>query len=205
MIIVASVGSVVSLGEYDKAFYPFIANIYRNFGGMRFIMKSFLNLAKGSTGLMRFSLRHDDVIKWKHFPRYWPFVRGIHRWPVNSSHKGQWRRALIFLWSANGWVNNRDAGDLRRHHTHYEVIVMKTGACLAALYANLLWFWWHHNTDTFPALLGLCEREFTGSRWIPFTNCQWYGHYLTQWWHIVRWILKKIFKWNLNRKIQIFA
>ena len=22
----------------------------------------------------------DDVIKWKHFPRYWPFVRGIHRW-----------------------------------------------------------------------------------------------------------------------------
>ena len=32
---------------------------------------------------------HDDVIKWKHFPRYWPFVRGIHRWPVNSPHKGQ--------------------------------------------------------------------------------------------------------------------
>ena len=23
---------------------------------------------------------HDDVIKWKHFPRYWPFVRGINRW-----------------------------------------------------------------------------------------------------------------------------
>ena len=22
---------------------------------------------------------HDDVIKWKHFPRYWPFVRGIYR------------------------------------------------------------------------------------------------------------------------------
>ena len=34
---------------------------------------------------------HDDVIKWKHFPRYWPFVRGIHRSPVNSPHKGQWR------------------------------------------------------------------------------------------------------------------
>ena len=32
---------------------------------------------------------HDDVIKWKHFPRYWPFVRGIHRSPVNSQHKGQ--------------------------------------------------------------------------------------------------------------------
>ena len=41
-------------------------------------------------------IKHDDVIKWKHFPRYWPFVWGIHRWPVNSPHKGQWRGALIF-------------------------------------------------------------------------------------------------------------
>ena len=40
---------------------------------------------------------HDDVIKWKHFPRYWPFVRGIHRSLVNSLHKGQWRRALMFF------------------------------------------------------------------------------------------------------------
>ena len=29
---------------------------------------------------------HDDVTKWKHFSRYWPFVRGIHRWTVNSPH-----------------------------------------------------------------------------------------------------------------------
>ena len=54
--------------------------------------------------------RHDDVIKWKHFPRYWPFVRGIHRSTVNSPHKGQWRGALMFslicAW-INGWVNNR--------------------------------------------------------------------------------------------------
>ena len=34
-------------------------------------------------------LNHDDVIKWKHFLRYWPFVRGIHRSLVNSPHKGQ--------------------------------------------------------------------------------------------------------------------
>ena len=39
---------------------------------------------------------HHDVIKWKHFPRYWPFVREIHRSPMNSNHKGQWRGALIF-------------------------------------------------------------------------------------------------------------
>ena len=71
---------------------------------------------------------HDDVIKWKHFPRYWPFVRGIHRSPVNSLHKGQWRGALIFslicAW-INGWVNNREAGDLRLQRAHYGVIVME--------------------------------------------------------------------------------
>ena len=70
---------------------------------------------------------HDDVIKWKHFPRYWPFVRGIHRWPVNSPHKGQWRTALMFslicTW-INGGVKDGDADDLRRYHTHYDVIVM---------------------------------------------------------------------------------
>ena len=70
---------------------------------------------------------HDDVIKWKHFPRNWPFVRGIHRSPLNSPHKGQWRRALMFslicIW-INNWVNNHEAGDLRRYHAHYDVIVM---------------------------------------------------------------------------------
>ena len=40
--------------------------------------------------------KHDDIIKWKHFPHYWPFVRGIHRSPVNSPHKGQWHGALMF-------------------------------------------------------------------------------------------------------------
>ena len=64
---------------------------------------------------------------WKHFPRYWPFVRGIHRSPVNSPHKGQWRRALMFSlicpW-INGWVNNPDTCDSRRHRTRYDVTVM---------------------------------------------------------------------------------
>ena len=70
---------------------------------------------------------HDDVIKWKHFPRYWPFVREIHRSPVNSPHKGQWRGALMFTLICariNGWVNNREAGDLRCNPAHYDVIVM---------------------------------------------------------------------------------
>ena len=70
---------------------------------------------------------HDDVIKRKHFPRYWPFVRGIHRQPVNSPHKGKWRGKLMFslicAWM-NGWANNREAGDLRRYHAHSDVTVM---------------------------------------------------------------------------------
>ena len=76
---------------------------------------------------------HDDVIKWKQFLRYLPFERGIHRSPVNSPHKGQWRGALMFslicAWT-NGWVNNGEAGDLRRHRAHYDVIVMlMDGVC----------------------------------------------------------------------------
>ena len=76
------------------------------------------------TGLLS---RHDDVIKWKNVPRHWHFVRGIHRSPVNSPLKGQWRRALMFSLICariNDWVNNGEAGDLRRHRVHYDVIVM---------------------------------------------------------------------------------
>ena len=86
---------------------------------------------------------HDDVIKWKYFPRYWPFVREIHRSPVNFPHKGQWRRALMFalicVW-INGWVNNREAGDLRRYRAHYDVIVMDAlASCEATTSAATYW------------------------------------------------------------------
>ena len=70
---------------------------------------------------------HDDVIKWKHFPHHWPFVRGIHQSQVNSPHKRQCRGALMFYLICariKGWVNNREAGNLRRHSTHYDVTVM---------------------------------------------------------------------------------
>ena len=58
---------------------------------------------------------------------YWPFVLGIHRWPVNSQCKCQWHEALVFslicAW-ISGWVNNREAGDLRHHRAQYDVTVM---------------------------------------------------------------------------------
>ena len=47
--------------------------------------------------------------------------------PGEFPHKGQWREALMFslirVW-INVWVNNREAGDLRRYRAHYDVIVM---------------------------------------------------------------------------------
>ena len=56
---------------------------------------------------------HDDIVKWKHFPSYRPFVRGIHWSLVNSPHKDQWCRALTFslicAWM-NSWVNDHEAG-----------------------------------------------------------------------------------------------
>ena len=72
--------------------------------------------------------KHDDVIKWKHFPLYWPFVLGIHRSPVNFPHKGQWCRALVFSLICariNGWTSYHEAGDLGCHRAHYDVAVMR--------------------------------------------------------------------------------
>ena len=86
-------------------------------------------VSPGITGETRFltGWPHDDVVKWKQLPRYWPFVRRIHRAPVNSPHKGQWRGALMFslicAW-INCWVNNHEIGDVRRHRAHHDVTVL---------------------------------------------------------------------------------
>ena len=44
-----------------------------------------------------FGTGHDGGIKWKHFPRYWPFMRGIHRPPVNSRTKASGAELWCFL------------------------------------------------------------------------------------------------------------
>ena len=107
---------------------------------------------------------HDDVIKQKHFPRYWPFVRRI---PLTSHHKfahsmmtasnenifrvtgplcgdfpsqsqcrGAFSFSLIFSWT-NGCENNRVAGDLKRRRTHYGVLVMQTKDGMARDFTNI--------------------------------------------------------------------
>ena len=104
--------------------------IYASFGIMHCI---WLSVGTETTALL-LTWPQADVWPcpwWRHqmqpFSAYWPFVRGIHRSPVNSPHKGQWRRSLMFslicAWT-NAWVSNRDAGDLRRHRAHYGVTVL---------------------------------------------------------------------------------
>ena len=88
----------------------------------------------------------DGVIKWKHFPRYWPFLRGVQWSPVNSPHKAQWRGAMMFslicVW-INGWVNNHEAGNLKRYRAHYDVIVMYLGI-LSQGHNTITWRWKPH-------------------------------------------------------------
>ena len=76
-----------------------------------YITRYFYKIVRGITNPRWYITFHSWWrLQWKYFPRYWPFVRGIHRSPVNSPHKGQWRGALIFslicAWT-KGWVNNR--------------------------------------------------------------------------------------------------
>ena len=102
--------------------------------------------------------QHDDVIKWKHFPRYWPFVRGIHRWPLNSPHKSQWRGALMFSFIC-AWID----GHLSKKS----------------------WGWWfetpshplwHHCNETSSVSINmsgyskLCRRQYLSKRHITFVT-----------------------------------
>ena len=114
---------------------------------------------------------HDDVIKWKHFPRHWPFVRRIHRSPVNFPHKGQLVTrsfdvfSLISAWTY-GWVNNQDAGDLRRHRAHYDVTVMY-GVCSLRDFGNNV-------RETSIAWVGNSVPAWNVSLWLLWrVRCDW--------------------------------
>ena len=99
---------------------------------------------------------HDDVIRWKHFPRYWPFLRDIHRSPVKSPHKGQWRGALMFFLNGRlskhswGWWLEAPSNPLWRHSNGMIVIpgfsVPHSDQC-------------HNSRFFFP------ESEFAGKQW----------------------------------------
>ena len=102
---------------------------------------------------------HDDIIKRKHFPPYWAFVRGIHQSLVNSPHKDQCCRALMFFFnlslnkllrrfempSCSLWHHCNGiciSAQLRYHtqvHTHTHIYI---------------WQWSKHQSST---LLALCD------------------------------------------------
>ena len=145
-------------------------------------------------------LMHDDVIKWKHFPRSWPFVRGIPRSPVNSPHKGQSRGALMFSlicalserlskqwW---GWRFETPSRLLWRHCNvkwcsirlphrpslvHYSEFIMSTMASqitgVSIIYSTVC-------SGAIPKkrsklrVAGPLWGECTGDRWIPHTKGQ---------------------------------
>ena len=84
--------------------------------------KSFAKMHRWLLVPLKWCWKHDAAIKWKHFPLYWPFVRGIHRPPVDSPHKGQWRGALVFPLTCTrkiGWLNNTPSRSLWHAHVFY--------------------------------------------------------------------------------------
>ena len=56
---------------------------------------------------------------------WWGESNGHQRIPLTRA-SGAELSYFIFIcaWTSSGWANNRDAGDLRRHRAHYDVIVM---------------------------------------------------------------------------------
>ena len=92
-----------------------------------------------------FSSPHDAIINWKH---YWSFVRGIHRSPVNSPHKGQWRGALMFYFlcpnkrlrkQSWGWWCETLSRSLWRHRNGSHIMI----------YGMQLTPWMQNDTNTY--------------------------------------------------------
>ena len=90
-----------------------------------FVVSNFITNAQATVLCNRFENNtfniHDDVIKQKHFPRYWPFVWGMHRWfPTTKASDAE-------LWCfLCAWTNGRAIGTpvMRRHRAHYDVTVI---------------------------------------------------------------------------------
>ena len=123
---------------------------------------------------------HDDITKWKHFPRYWPFVREIHRAPVNSLHKASdasfgvsFDLLLNKLLSKHwwGWWFKTQSRPIGHHSNDFALIlpyqVIDIFNMLLLLYvarphvrqllADELSSWWRHQMETFPTLLAFYE------------------------------------------------
>ena len=85
--------------------------------------------------------------------------------------------SLICVW-INGWVNNREAGNLRRHRGHYDVTVMVTTTLTNSVYVSIWCYgmeytWlpvmtsWHGNANR---IIDHLWEKATCHRWSTFTG-----------------------------------
>ena len=84
--------------------------------------------------------------------------------------------SLIYAW-INGWVHNREAGDLRRHCAHYDVTVMSC-ACRVAIQMVVPDSSSLHGNNFRATLMWRFEVVFVVSLNKLFnkqSNCPWYG------------------------------
>ena len=77
----------------------------------------------------------DGVFKWKHFLRYWPYVRGIYRSSVDSPHKGQWRGAFKWCFLCSAPEQAFEQTIEMPVISHAIVLIMTSLWC----YLNLMW------------------------------------------------------------------
>ena len=117
------------------------------------------------------------------------------RSPMNSPHNGHWRGALMFSFICawiNGWVNSREAGDLRRHRVHYDVTVMLLSTSPGKT-MNLYWKGYLIVCETFenrtpPLLLALLL-----IMWYRFLPIWYFIHILSN----IGWKCYISYQWNL--------
>ena len=97
------------------------------------------------------SLARYDVIKWKHFQRYLPFVRGIHRWPASDNE------LWCILWSAPEWFSKQRWGwwfetpssQLWRHCNVTMGWRSRWLSSKKAIHAEQVLGWFHNHLQTF--------------------------------------------------------
>ena len=134
--------------------------------------------------------RHDDVIKWKHFPCHWPFLRGIHRSPVNSPHKGQWRGAFMFslIWRHCNW-NQAKGTNISKGFGMFSHLVLPTRehnsdvimSAMASQITGVSIIYWTVYSGADQKIQSSASLAFVRDRWIPGTKDQWRG----KWFHLM--------------------
>ena len=121
------------------------------------------------------TILHDDVIKWT-FSTLLAIGAGNSPVTMNFPHKGQWQGALVFslicTW-INGWVNNRGAGDLRPHRTHYDGVVM--GVCCGVR------IWLGVRPQVLSKSTGRSLTHLPLTKWPPFHRRYFFKFFFREW------------------------